>query len=138
MRLQVQMLLSVASGGLGPAATVVRAFVPAAALSSTSAAVRLHSSRSTASPSTLLRHSTSGSGGATAPAAVAGYSVRPAAISSWGRASLSSSGRRSIARMAEAGPGSAAGSAAAAGAAAPAAPEGGGGGGGGTKGGGGR
>eukprot|EP00752_Nemacystus_decipiens_P014338 g12757.t1 len=91
------MLLSVASGSLGPGATVVRAFAPTA-VSSASAAVRLHasSSRYTASSATVRTSSAAGA---------AGQCARRDAISSWGTASLSSSSRRSVMRMAEAGGG---------------------------------
>eukprot|EP00903_Cladosiphon_okamuranus_P006427 g6289.t1 len=97
------MLLSVASGSLGPAAAVVRAFAPSA-VSSASAAVRLHPSASghhTASSATLRTSSAVGA---------ARRCARRDAISSWGTAaSLSSSSRRSVARMAEAGGGAAEG-----------------------------
>lgn len=97
MRLQVQMLLSVASGSLGPA--TVRAFVPTAAPVVSSSVVRL------SSMSTLLQTR------ATArlqqqSAFPSSYSLRRTALLSWGWASSPSSssslGRRSLSCMGEA------------------------------------
>ncbi|CAM9301523.1 unnamed protein product [Ectocarpus fasciculatus] len=96
MRLQAQMLLSVASGSLGPAATVVRAFVPAA-----STAVRVHSAAaSTRGAATAAAAASSTTRLRAFSAGAAGPSVDRAAISSWGRASSS---RRPVACSAESG-----------------------------------
>lgn len=99
MRLQVKMLLSVASGSLGPA--TVRAFVPNAAPVMSSSAVRL------SSMSTLLQTRATAARLQQQSAFPSSYAMRRPALLSWGWASSPSSsssslGRRSLSCMGEA------------------------------------